>query len=58
MKNLIKELRKRGMSFGIVEIKIDPKIKRAVRKYVLGIEEAHKKAAKSKLRFGATVLIN
>lgn len=44
-------LEKSGIPFKIVKIKIDPKIEKDVHDYVMGIEEAHKRAANSKLVF-------
>ena len=55
MFDIMNELKKRGIPFKIVKIKTDPKIEKAVRDYVMKIEEAHKKAANSKLHFGASI---
>jgi flagellar motor component MotA len=44
---------KSGLPFTVVKIEIDPKIEKAVRKYIGDIEKAHRRAAHSKLRFGA-----
>lgn len=52
---IISELKKAGIPFEIVTIKTDPKTEKEVRDYVMGIEEAHKRAAKSKLIFKTTV---
>ena len=52
MSDLIEELKKAGIPFKIVKIEWDPELEKAVRDYVMKIEEAHKKAAESKLRFG------
>ena len=56
-KDLLELLRKSGLPFKVVKIKIDPEIEREVNKYVQSIEEAHRRAAKSKLRFKAAVLV-
>ncbi len=50
--DIIELLEKSGIPFKIVTIKMDPKIEKAVRDYVMKIEEAHKRAANSKLHFG------
>lgn len=42
-----------GMPFMVVKIEPNPKIEKAVSKYVEDIEEAHRRAAHSKLLFGA-----
>jgi hypothetical protein len=50
----IKEIEKTEIPYKIIEIKITPELKRIerdVRKFVMEIKEANKKAAKSKLRF-------
>ncbi len=47
--------KKSGIPFQIVKIRIDPKIQKQVRDYVLNIEEAHRRAAKSKLCFDAAL---
>lgn len=51
---LEKELRKAGIPFRKVTIEIDPSITNAVHDYIMKIEEAHKRAAESKLRFGVS----
>jgi hypothetical protein len=53
-KKLLGELDKAGIPYQIIEVKITPELKRMERdvcKFVMEIEKAHKKAAKSKLRF-------
>jgi len=52
---LAKAIMESGMPFRVVEIEFDPEIDKAVTDYVMGIEEAHHQAAKSKLHFGAAV---
>lgn len=49
--DIIEELKKRGIPFKIEKIEPNPKIEKAVRKYVMKIEEGHKRAANSKLFF-------
>jgi hypothetical protein len=44
-------LEKRGILFEIISVDVDPKIEREVNDYVMGIEEAHRRAASSKLKF-------
>lgn len=62
IKALIKALEERGIPVTIVKVKLTPKqqrrqkqIKKDVREYVMKIEEAHKRAANSKLHFGTAV---
>lgn len=51
--DILSLLKKSGTPFKIVTIKRDLKTEKEVCDYVMKIEEAHKKAANSKLRFGA-----
>ena len=48
-RDIIEELKRLGVPFTIVRIKL--RHEKAARKHVLEIEDAHKKAAKSTLRF-------
>lgn len=50
-KKLERELRRGGIPFKIAQIQINPRLEAVINEYVMGIEEAHKKAAKSKLFF-------
>ena len=56
---LIKALKESGLPVTVIKVKLTPEeqkrerqIERDVKKYVMKIEEAHKKAANSTLRFG------
>jgi len=49
--DIIETLEKAGITYKIIRIQLDPKIRKAVYDYVQNIEEAHRRAAKSKLRF-------
>jgi len=51
--DIIELLKKSGIPFKIVKIKFDPEIERQVKNYVMRIEEAHRRAAESRLRFKA-----
>lgn len=53
---MAREMKKAGIPCKIIKIKFDPKIEKEVRDYLMKIEEAHKKAAKSKLIFDARVI--
>jgi hypothetical protein len=57
-KALIKALKESGLPFIVLKVKLTPEqrkrekqIERDVKKYVMAIEEAHKKAVHSTLRF-------
>ena len=43
-----------GLPFRIVRVEPNPEIEKAVNKYIKDIEEAHRRAAHSKLHFGAS----
>ena len=49
--DIIGMLKKAGIPFKIIEVKGNPKVEKEVHDYIMGIERAHKRAAKSKLRF-------
>ncbi len=54
--DIVDLLKKYGIPFKIVKIKFDPEIEKAVHDYVMEIEEAHRRASKSKLRFKAAAV--
>jgi len=49
-----KAIMESGLPFRIVKIEPNPKIEKAVNKYIKDIEKAHRRAAHSKLHFGAS----
>lgn len=51
-RRFVEALMESGLPITVVRVKIDPKMAKAVRKYVKNIEEAHKRAKHSQLRIG------
>jgi len=54
--DILELLKKSGIPFKIVKIKFDPEIEREVMNYVLKIEKAYRRAAKSTLRFKVALI--
>jgi len=53
-RTIAKAFMESGLPFRIVRIEPSPEIEKAVNKYIKDIEEAHRRAAHSKLHFGAS----
>lgn len=56
--SLARALKEAGFKVTPVTIIFDPKVEKEVSDYVMRIEEAHKKAANSKLHFGSPLILN
>ncbi|KKQ26885.1 MAG: hypothetical protein US48_C0045G0002 [Candidatus Levybacteria bacterium GW2011_GWA2_37_36] len=54
--NIALALEKAGIKCTSITIKFDPQIERDVNKFVMEIEDAHKKAAKSKIVFRSSLI--